>query len=89
MGIISVPTATCALSASVGGIVVDTLTITYTNIASYRSGYSQRSVKVIPTTQSAQLQISWQCSSQITVVTDLLLDNISMVGAGQTCGVPV
>ncbi|KAM0134326.1 hypothetical protein ACHAO1_005721 [Botrytis cinerea] len=89
MGIISLPTASCVLSASVGGIVVDTLTITYSNIVSYRSGYSQRSVKVIPTTQSAQLQISWQCGSQITVVTDLLLDNISMVGAGQTCGVPV
>ncbi|TGO62834.1 hypothetical protein BCON_0017g00130 [Botryotinia convoluta] len=65
MGIITLPTASCVLSASVGGIIVDTATITYSNIASYRTGYSQRSVTVIPTTQSAQLKIAWQCSSQL------------------------
>ncbi|KAF7949101.1 hypothetical protein EAE96_008271 [Botrytis aclada] len=86
MGTIVLPTASCVLSASVGGVIVDTATITYSNIASYRTGYSQRSVTVIPTTQSAQLKISWQCGSQTSLVVDLLLDNISMVGAGQTCG---
>ncbi|KAF5873555.1 uncharacterized protein Bfra_005018 [Botrytis fragariae] len=88
MGIITLPTASCVLSASVGEIVVDTLTVTYSNIASYRTGYSQRSVTVVPTTQSAQLKITWQCNSQITISADLLLDNISMAGGGRSCGVP-
>ncbi|TGO28748.1 hypothetical protein BPAE_0023g00130 [Botrytis paeoniae] len=88
MGVITLPTASCVLSASVGGIVVDTATIMYSNIASYRTGYSQRSVTVVPITQSAQLKISWQCNIQVTLVADLLLDNISMDGGGRSCGVP-
>ncbi|TGO89311.1 hypothetical protein BPOR_0115g00160 [Botrytis porri] len=88
MGIITLPTASCALSASVGGIVVDTQTITYSNIASYRNGYSRRSVAVVPITQSAQLRITWQCNTQVTINADLLLDDFSMVGQGRSCGVP-
>ncbi|KAF7881032.1 uncharacterized protein EAF02_006923 [Botrytis sinoallii] len=86
-GTIVLPTASCVVSASVGGVVVDTATITYLNIASYKTGYSQRSVTVVPITQSAQLKMTWQCGSQATIAVDLLLDNISMVGAGQSCDV--
>ncbi|TGO40722.1 hypothetical protein BHYA_0032g00010 [Botrytis hyacinthi] len=87
MGTIVLPTASCVLSASVGGVVIDTATITYSNVASYRTGYSQRSATVVPITQSAQLKMTWQCTSQVTLVVDLLLDNISMIGAGQSCAV--
>ncbi|KAF7930155.1 hypothetical protein BELL_0086g00180 [Botrytis elliptica] len=87
MGVIVVPTASCVVSASVGGVVVDTATITYFNIASYRTSYSQRSVAVVPITQSAQLKMTWQCDSQVIIAVNLLLDNISMVGAGQSCDV--
>ncbi|TGO14209.1 hypothetical protein BTUL_0056g00160 [Botrytis tulipae] len=87
MGTIVLPTASCVLSASVGGVVIDTATITYLNAASYRTGYWQRSATVVPITQSAQLKMTWQCNSQSAPVVDLLLDNISMVGAGQSCAV--
>ncbi|TGO63018.1 hypothetical protein BOTNAR_0106g00140 [Botryotinia narcissicola] len=87
MGPVVLPTASCVLSASVGGVVIDTANITSLNLASYRTGYSQRSATVVPITQSAQLEMTWQCNGQSAPAVYLLLDNISMVGAVQSCAV--
>lgn len=86
-GMLVMPTDYCTLSTSVGGIVVDTATFTSSSRGSLGVSYSQRSVTVVPTTQSAQLKISWLCVSVIDMYADLVLDDISMVGGGTSCAV--
>lgn len=87
MGAISLPTSTCVLTASIGGTVVDTLTISYSNIATYRTSYVQRTASVVATSQTDTLKFAFSCGVSGRSLVDLLLDNISMVGAGNSCGV--
>ncbi|KAI9646047.1 hypothetical protein NHQ30_005485 [Ciborinia camelliae] len=86
MGIVLYPTSTCVLTISLGGVTIDTFTITYSNVATYRLSYTQRTATVVATSQMETLQFTYGCSTLNTYPVDLLLDNITMVGAGKTCG---
>ncbi|KAB8296992.1 hypothetical protein EYC80_002394 [Monilinia laxa] len=87
MGAIALPTSTCVLTTSIGGTVVDTLNISYSNIATYRTSYVQRTASVVATSQTDTLKFAFSCGATSRSPVDLLLDNVSMVGAGTSCGV--
>lgn len=88
MGSLVLPSASCTLTVSLGGVTVDTLCITYSNIASLTSAYNPGRVSVSPKDANAVLQFGFTCNAFTTTAVDLLLGQTEMTGGGFCGGRP-
>ncbi|KAH8673365.1 hypothetical protein BX600DRAFT_455141 [Xylariales sp. PMI_506] len=76
-GLLTLPTQSCTVVIAYEDITFDTIVVTSTNIATYRAAYLDMSFTAdsdVPSNGTFSASIT--CTTSLTTVVDLLLDNI-------------